>query len=126
MIFLLLAEFTVVVHFLFIVFVILGALAAFKWPKILILHIPAVIWVALMEFFGWYCPLTPLEVKLRLAAGTSGYEGGFIEHYIMPLIYPAALSRNLQVLLGVLVVAINGLIYFLVYRHHRPFRKPRR
>ena len=94
------ADLVVVIHLGFIVFVVLGGLGVFKWHKLAWLHIPAAAWAASLEFFHWRCPLTPVEQWLRLAAGETGYSGGFIPHYLMPLIYPAGLDRDIQFLLG--------------------------
>jgi hypothetical protein len=80
------------------------------------LHLPAVIWGALIEFAGWICPLTPLEIWLRAQGGDRGYSGGFIEHYLGALIYPEGLTRELQWLLGAFVLAINAAIYLRVWR----------
>jgi len=90
------ADFLVVVHFLFILFVILGGVFALKWRWVMLFHLPSVAWGALIEFQGWLCPLTPLEQKFRIAAGEEGYSGGFIQHYLLPIIYPEALTRDMQ------------------------------
>ena len=103
-------------HFLFVLFVVLGGLLVLRWPWVAYLHLPAAAWGALIEFGGWVCPLTPLEQSLRRSAGDAGYSGGFIEHYILPLLYPSALTRHLQILLGVLVLALNLAIYGLLLR----------
>lgn len=115
------ADAVLLLHFLFIVFVVAGGLLALYRPWIVALHLPAVLWGVLVEWTGWLCPLTPLEQSLRRAAGQGGYEGGFIEHYLWPLIYPAGLTRELQWLLGLLVIVINAMIYgaILVRRHRR-------
>jgi len=111
MIYSLAADALVVFHFLFICFVVLGALLVAKWRWLGFLHIPAAAWGALIEFQGWICPLTPWEKQLRDAAGQAGYETGFIEHYLMPLIYPAGLDYDMQIVLGSFVIVINVLIY---------------
>ena len=80
------------------------------------MHLPAFIWGSLVELVGWYCPLTPLEQALRGAAGEVGYSGGFIEHYIVPVIYPAGLTRELQILFGCVVVFVNVVAYVLLIR----------
>jgi hypothetical protein len=112
----LLADLVVAVHFLFVVFVVLGGLLVLRWPKLAYVHIPAAIWGVAIEFAGWICPLTPLEQWLRRQAGQGTYPGGFIEHYILPLLYPSALTRNIQLLLGLLVLAVNLAIYGYVFR----------
>jgi hypothetical protein len=108
------ADLLVIVHFAFIVFVVLGGLLALKWWKVSFLHIPCALWGALIEFRGWICPLTPIEHHLREAAGSAGYTGGFINHYIMPIIYPTGLTREMQLSLGITVLVINLCVYGLV------------
>lgn len=113
-----LADTVLVVHGLFILFVILGGFFVLRWPILSWIHVPCAIWGALIEFQGWICPLTPLENHLRGLAGEPGYRGGFIEHYLLPLIYPPGLTSGVQVLLGGVVVAINLVAYLLVWRRH--------
>ena len=108
------ADLIVLLHFAFVVFVVLGGLLALRWPRVVWLHVPAVIWGALVEFTGWICPLTPLENRLRAAAGESGYEGDFIAHYILPALYPNGLTRNDQLMLGGIALALNVAIYTVV------------
>lgn len=105
------ADLLVAVHFAFICFVVLGGLLVLKWHSLAWIHIPAAVWGTLVELEGWMCPLTPLEQRFRVAAGEAGYSGSFIEHYLTPLIYPAGLTRDLQLQLGLLVVTINVVIY---------------
>jgi hypothetical protein len=112
----LLANALVLLHLGFILFVVAGGLLAAWKRKIVWLHLPAAIWGAAIEFMGWICPLTPLENRFRKLSGEAGYEGGFIEHYLLPLIYPEALTAAAQTLLGALVLAINFLIYFWLWR----------
>ena len=106
-----LADLVVGVHVLFVVFVLAGGLLALRWPWVAAAHLPAAVWGALIEFRGWVCPLTPLENALRASAGQAGYEGGFIEHYLLPVLYPAGLTGGVQLVLGSLVVAVNVVIY---------------
>lgn len=114
------ADLAVIVHFLFILLVVFGGLLAVRWPRAAWLHIPAAMWGALVEFTGLYCPLTPLENWLRRAGGEAGYRGGFIQHYLVPLIYPDGLTREIQVLLGVAVLLINLSIYgYIFFRWRR-------
>jgi hypothetical protein len=115
----LLADLVVAAHFLFVVFVVLGGLLVLRWPKAAYLHIPAAVYGAAIEFFGWTCPLTPLENRLRRLAGEGGYSGGFIEHYLLPILYPSALTRDIQLLLGALVIGVNLAIYGYVLRSRR-------
>lgn len=119
MIYGILADLVLALHFAFILFVVLGGLLVFRWRWIALIHVPTAIWGFLIEMFGWVCPLTPLENALRRSAGEAGYAGGFIEHYLLPVIYPGALTREVQLVLAGLVVAINAGIYFMVWRRAR-------
>ena len=114
-----LADATVALHFAFILFVVFGGLLAWRRMFWAWLHLPAVAWVAWLEFTGAICPLTPLENALRARAGGAGYAGGFIEHYLVPLIYPAALTPGIQILLGCAVVALNVVVYAALWRRRR-------
>ena len=114
-----LADLVVGLHALFVVFVVAGGLLALRWPWVAAAHLPAAVWGALIEFRGWVCPLTPLEKSLRAAAGEAGYQGGFIEHYLLPAMYPAGLSRGVQLVLGLLVIGVNVLVYGVVLLRHR-------
>ncbi|HEX6669331.1 MAG TPA: DUF2784 domain-containing protein, partial [Gemmatimonadales bacterium] len=102
-----LADVVVGIHALFVAFVMLGGLLALRRPWVAALHLPAAVWGALIELRGWICPLTPLEKSLRAAAGEAGYQGGFIEHYLLPVLYPAGLTRNVQLVLGAAVIVVN-------------------
>jgi hypothetical protein len=110
------ADLVVAVHAAFVVFVILGGLLVLRWPRLAWVHLPAAAWGAIIEFRGWICPLTPLEQYLRQRGGASTYEGEFIAHYILPLLYPAQLTRRTQIWLGVIVVVVNALLYWRVKR----------
>ncbi len=118
-----LADVAVAAHFAFIVFVALGGLAAIRWPRLVWLHVPAALWGAAIELVGGICPLTPLENRWRRLAGEAGYEGGFIDHYLVPVIYPEGLTRPIQIALGLAVLAVNAAAYLVVWRRHR--REPR-
>ena len=116
--YLLLAELTVFLHFLFVALVAIGGLLILRWPKLIYLHLPAVLWGIYIQFSGNICPLTPLENYFRKQAGLGLYEGGFINQYIMPVIYPRGLTHDTQIIIGALVIIINLLFYGLfVYRH---------
>ena len=119
-----LADLVLLLHFAFIAFVIVGGLWVLRRPKVAWIHLPAVVWGALLELFGWICPLTPLEVALRRRAGGPGYETGFIEHYLMPLIYPAGLTRSVQLTLAAGLITLNVLIYGLLLIRRRRGRTP--
>jgi hypothetical protein len=115
----LLADLVVVIHFSFVLFVILGGLLVLRWPRLAYVHLPAAAWGVLIELTGWVCPLTPLEQSLRLKAGEQGYSGSFIEHYVLPLLYPSALTRTIQVGIGAIVIAVNLLIYGCLLRSRK-------
>ena len=114
-----LADLVVIAHGLFILFVVAGGLLAWRWPRIAWLHLPAAAWGVLIEWSGWICPLTPLENTLRQAAGQGGYSGGFVERYLLPLIYPTGLTPALQLWLGLAVVLVNAAVYALWWRRRR-------
>jgi hypothetical protein len=116
MVYRILADLVVGVHALFVVFVVAGGLLALRWPWAAAAHLPAAVWGTLIEFRGWICPLTPLEKSLRASAGQAGYEGGFIDHYLLPVLYPAGLTQRVQVVLGSLVIAVNVVVYGLLLR----------
>jgi hypothetical protein len=120
-----LADLVLVLHFAFIVFVLAGGLLALRWRWAPALHLPAALWGAFVEASGRMCPLTPLENSLRRAAGDAGYAGGFIEHYLLALIYPAALTPRVQLALAGIVVLINALVYAVVWRRRRDSRRTR-
>ena len=105
------ADLVVLVHLLFIVFVAFGGLLVLRWPRLAWAHLPAALWGALIECAGWVCPLTPLENSLRRATGESAYSGGFIDRYIMPIVYPPGLTREMQLGLGVVVIIMNLFVY---------------
>ena len=111
-----LADLVLVVHALFIVFVIFGGLIVLKWHKALWIHIPCALWGVLIEFFGWICPLTYLENYFRVIGKGNSYESSFIQHYLLPIIYPPGLTTDIQILLGVIVIVLNLIIYFIVWR----------
>lgn len=106
------ADGVVVIHLGFILFVFLGGFTLWRWPRMIWVHVPTAVWGGLVELIGAPCPLTPLENHLRTLGHTETYGGGFIDHYIMPIVYPPGLTRETQVVLGVLVVGINFFIYF--------------
>jgi hypothetical protein len=110
-----LADLTVVAHLLFIVFMAVGGLLALRWRWFPWVHLPAAVWGVLLELRGWYCPLTSLERWLRVRSGGAGYDGGFVEHYLLPVIYPSALTREIQIGLGLLLLGANGVVYGAVW-----------
>lgn len=116
----------VLFHFAFVAFVALGGLLALRWRRLGWLHIPAVLWVIWIETTGKICPLTPMENRLREQAGIATYEGGFVDHYIMPILYPRGLTADTQITIAVTLVVMNilsyGLIAGLAVRRRRRMR----
>ena len=114
------ADLVLVLHLVFVLFVIFGGLLALRWPRVAWLHVPVAIYGAVIEFVGFVCPLTPLENAFRRAGGEAGYVGGFIDHYIAATLYPSGLTRTIQLWLGLGVLALNGIVYWIYFRHrHR-------
>lgn len=110
------ADTITLLHFAFLLFVGLGGLLVWRWPRLAWLHVPAGLWGVWIELSGGVCPLTPLENRLRRAAGEAGLEGGFIEHYVVSLLYPPGLERWHQVVLGLLVLTVNATVYWRLWR----------
>jgi hypothetical protein len=111
MIFHLAADLLLAVHLAFVAFVLFGALLVLRWPRLLWLHVAAVLWGVLVEFTGAICPLTPLEVTLRQMGADLGYQGDFIGHYLTTMLYPAGLTRELQIGLGFVALVPNAVVY---------------
>ena len=107
----LLADIVLIIHLLFIIFVIGGGLLTLRWKKAAWLHLPLLVWAIFVEFTGWVCPLTPIENSLRKMTGGSGYSGSFIEHYLLPIIYPGAMTRGVQITLGMMLIIVNICTY---------------
>lgn len=110
------ADLVLVVHLLFIVFVLAGGLLLLRWPRMVWLHLPATIWTVFVEWTGRVCPLTPLENYFRALAGGDVYHGDFIERYLLPLIYPVALTPLMQMVLAGVVIVINLIVYLIILR----------
>lgn len=121
----LLADIVVVIHLAFIIFVIAGGLLLFRRPRLAWLHLPAAAWGALVEIMRWPCPLTPLENRFRKLGDGTSYEGDFIAHYLLPIIYPENLTAATQLMLGVIVIAVNGVIYIRVFCFRRTIKRNR-
>ena len=113
----LLADMVVLVHFAFVLFVILGGFLVACRRHVMPIHLGAAIWAALIEFSGWICPLTPLENQLRTKSGSAGYDSDFVAHYILPILYPEGLTRETQITLGAMVIVINLGVYAWILRH---------
>jgi Protein of Unknown function (DUF2784) len=111
-----LADATVVLHFAFVLFAVFGGLLVARWPRAAWLHVPAASWGVWVEFSGSICPLTPLENWLRQRGGGPTYSSSFIEHYIVPILYPASLTVEVQWVLGSLALAVNAAVYFVILR----------
>ena len=119
MLYRLLADLVVVAHLVFIVYALFGGLFGLwkKWS--LFVHLPTAAWIAVVEFQGWICPLTPLENKLRSAGGAAAYATGFVERYLIPVIYPPGLTRTVQFMLGGVAIAVNVAVYIFVLHRWR-------
>src|SRR6266542_362228 len=122
MIFHVLADLVVAFHGAYVVFVLFGALLALRWPWVLWVHLPNAIWGVLIEYAGWVCPLTPLENSLRAKAGEAAYSGGFIDHYVLRVLYPGGLTSRVQIVLGSFALVVNLLAYALLIRQVRARR----
>ena len=120
MVYQILADIVVILHLAFVIFVVGGGLCALRWRNAIYFHLPAAAWGVLIEFAGWICPLTPLENWLRAKGGENGYSGEFVEHYVLPVLYPSDLTREIQMVLGTLVVAINVSIYGFIFLMRKP------
>jgi hypothetical protein len=114
-----LADLVVGLHAGFVLFVLLGGLVVLRWRRVVWVHLPCVAWAVAIELGGWICPLTPLENRLRTAAGQAGYEGGFIEHYLIPVLYPDTLTRSMQAGLALLALSVNVVVYLWVLSRRR-------
>ena len=112
--FAILVGFVVLLHVAFVIFIVLGGIVVLRWRWVAWLHIPAAAWGVLIEYAGWICPLTPLEQQLRARAGMDQYSGDFVAHYVFPLLYPAELTRGVQIALGTVAVLINAAVYWHV------------
>jgi hypothetical protein len=118
----LLADAVLLAHASFVAFVMLGGLLVLRWPRLAWIHLPVVAWGAVIEFTGGICPLTPLENHWRRLAGEQGYTGGFVEHYVVALLYPEGLTRDLQLALGLIVVAVNSAVYAYAWSRRKASR----
>ena len=114
------ADLVLVAHLAFVAFVAVGGLLVLRWRRLAWIHVPVALWGVAIACVGFVCPLTPLENRLRRLGGEAGYEGGFIEHYVTALLYPAGLTREAQLALGMLALAINVVVYWRVARGGRP------
>ncbi len=117
-----LADLVVATHLVFMLYALFGGLLRLWKTWSVFVHAPTAIWITVVAFRGWICPLTPLENTLRFAAGEAGYEGSFVEHYLIPVIYPSGLTRANQSLIGVVAVAVNIAVYVFVFYRLRQRR----
>jgi hypothetical protein len=120
-----LADAVVLLHFGVILFIVLGGLSVLRWRWMIFVHLPFAVWGVAIELGGWICPLTPLENDLRAAAGGAGYDGGFVEHYVIPVVYPAGLTRGVQFALAGAVLLVNVAVYAWVVRRWLTRRRRR-
>ncbi len=124
MVYRLLADCLVFIHLAFVVFVVAGGFLILWRPSLRWIHLPAAAWGVLIEFSGWICPLTPWEQALRVKAGQVGYSGGFVDHYVLPILYPQGLTPGVQIALGLLVIGVNvGIYTFVGYRRARATKR---
>jgi hypothetical protein len=115
MIYALSADFVVLLHLAFIIYVVLGGLLVWRWLWTAWVHIPVALYGVAIEWIGWVCPLTPLEKECRRLAGQAGYDGGFIDHYLLPIMYPSGLTDRVQIILGALVLGVNLIVYVGIF-----------
>ncbi|MEW5981177.1 MAG: DUF2784 domain-containing protein [Acidobacteriota bacterium] len=120
-----LADGLVVLHLAFVAFVVLGGLAAWRWRPVAYLHVPAALWGVWIELSGGVCPLTPFENRLRVFSGQMSYEGDFVQRYLMPVVYPTGLTREIQIALGVAVIVLNVTLYALMVRRRSQGQRPK-
>lgn len=125
MLYLALADLVVIVHALFVLFVVFGGLAVLRWRRLAWLHLPAAVWGVVIEIGGWTCPLTYLENYLRKLGGGAVYGTTFIERYLEPILYPIGISRHSQIILGMAVFLVNVAVYSLYRGMSRPPSAPR-
>jgi hypothetical protein len=118
-----LADALVVFHLAFVTFVIFGGLLVVRWPRVAFAHLPAAAWGVFIEWSGLICPLTPLENRLRELGHEATYQGGFINHYIMPVLYPDGLTREIQFVLGAGILILNVTLYVITVRRLRRVRR---
>jgi hypothetical protein len=112
------ADAIVVVHLMFVIYAIFGGVLVLRWKYTVYSHVPALLWGIAVEANGWICPLTPLENELRARAGLAGYTGGFVEHYLLPVLYLDNLTRYDQYVLAALLILVNVVVYAFVIRKH--------
>ena len=120
--FALLAGAVVLLHLAFVLFATAGAALAVRWPRVVWLHVPAVVWAAYVELSGGICPLTPLENNLRTRAGLDPYGGDFVAQFVFPMLYPEGLTREAQTAIGIAVLGINAVLYGWVAHRRRVAR----
>jgi hypothetical protein len=117
------ADLVVLIHFAFVLFVALGGFLVIRWRRLGWTHLPIAVYGTVIEFVGFICPLTPLENSLRRRGGESGYTGGFVEEYVIRILYPEGLTRRVEIILGVAVIVLNAIAYAFVMRRWSETRK---
>ncbi|MDH5590529.1 MAG: DUF2784 domain-containing protein [Gemmatimonadota bacterium] len=119
MVYRILADVVLAAHVAFLLFVIGGGFLVLRWPRVVWIHAPCALWGAWVEFAQRVCPLTPLEIGLRRRAGREGYTGGFLEHYVEPIVYPPGLTHTHQVVLGIGLILLTSTLYGVAWRRSR-------
>ncbi len=105
------ADVVLVVHLAFVAFVVFGGFLTWRWPRVALVQVPVALYGVIIEIAGFRCPLTPLEKWLRRRAGSAGYDGGFVEHYIVGVLYPGEFTSGVKVLLAGIVILMNAVAY---------------
>lgn len=124
MVYPLLADLVVICHVVFVLFAVLGGLLLLRRRWWAWIHVPAFLWAGFIELTGGICPLTPLENQLRALGGGDTYRGDFTNHYLIPLLYPESLTREVQIVLGVFVILLNVGFYAWFWRRPQQREKP--
>lgn len=109
------ANLVLLIHFVVVVLAVFGGFGVLLDPRWAWVHVPVVVWSSVVNLAGWTCPLTPLENRLRIAAEGTGYEGGFVQHYLGPVVYPMGMPRRLELFAGVAIALWNAVLYACIY-----------
>ncbi len=114
-----LADLVAILHFLFVIFALFGAILALKWKRAMWLQIPAALWAAAVEYANLPCPITPLEKWLIRKEGLKAYQGSFVEHHMLSILYPGQFDNSTRIILGTAVLLLNVVIYGKILRRSR-------
>ena len=120
------ADVVLVLHLAFVIFVVLGGILTWRWPRLALVHVPVAVYGMVIQLVGFRCPLTPFEKALRRRAGDEGYDEGFVEHYIVPVLYPGEFTAGVKLLMALLVLGINVAVYMVAWRVMWPRRRAER